>query len=123
MKRCSYNMYSTYELNPKQEVDLMVATTSVRPDREMVMDFTIPFYYDTSTLLMKKPDPNEKKLFILAKPLRWEVNINDIDTISAQNYFHFFLLLLMSRIVNIGITCIMPHTNMIAVSLVQERFL
>uniref|UniRef100_A0A8W8M928 Ionotropic glutamate receptor C-terminal domain-containing protein n=1 Tax=Magallana gigas TaxID=29159 RepID=A0A8W8M928_MAGGI len=65
-------MYSTYELNPKQEVDLMVATTSVRPDREMVMDFTIPFYYDTSTLLMKKPDPNEKKLFILAKPLRWE---------------------------------------------------
>lgn len=90
MKPCSYNMYSTYELNPKQEVDLMVATTSVRPDREMVMDFTIPFYYDTSTLLMKKPDPNEKKLFILAKPLRWEVNINDIDTISAQNYFHFF---------------------------------
>lgn len=29
----------------------------------------------------------------------------------------------MSRIVNIGVTCIMPHTNMIAVSLVQERFL
>lgn len=122
MKPCSYNMYSTYELNPKQEVDLMVATTSVRPDREMVMDFTIPFYYDTSTLLMKKPDPNEKKLFILAKPLRWEVNINDIDTLSAQNYFHF-LLLLMSRIVSMGVTCIMPHTNMIAVSLVQERFL
>lgn len=65
----------------KQEVDLMVATTSVRPDREMVMDFTIPFYYDTSTLLMRKPDPDEKKLFILAKPLRWEVNINVIDTI------------------------------------------
>lgn len=65
----------------KQEVDLMVATTSVRPDREMVMDFTIPFYYDTSTLLMRKPDPDEKKLFILAKPLRWEVNINAIDTI------------------------------------------
>lgn len=65
----------------KQKVDLMVATTSVRPDREMVMDFTIPFYYDTSTLLMRKPDPDEKKLFILAKPLRWEVNINAIDTI------------------------------------------
>lgn len=65
----------------KQEVDLMVATTSVRPDREMAMDFTIPFYYDTSTLLMRKPDPDEKKLFILAKPLRWEVNINAIDTI------------------------------------------
>lgn len=65
----------------KQEVDLMVATTSVRPDREMVMDFTIPFYNDTSTLLMRKPDPDEKKLFILAKPLRWEVNINAIDTI------------------------------------------
>lgn len=65
----------------KQEVDLMVATTSVRPDREMVMDFTIPFYYDTSTLLTRKPDPDEKKLFILAKPLRWEVNINAIDTI------------------------------------------
>lgn len=65
----------------KQEVDLMVATTSVRPDREMVMDFTIPFYYDTSTLLMRKPDPDEKKLFILAKPLRWEIYINAIDTI------------------------------------------
>lgn len=66
----------------------MVATTSVRPDREMVMDFTIPFYYDTSTLLMRKPDPNEKDLFILAKPLSWEVNLKkppkpklNIDTI------------------------------------------
>ncbi|XP_061185491.1 glutamate receptor ionotropic, kainate glr-3-like [Saccostrea echinata] len=57
----------------RREVDLMVATTSIRPDREKVMDFTLPFYYDTSTLLMKKPDPNEKKLLILAKPLRWEV--------------------------------------------------
>ncbi|XP_062567755.1 glutamate receptor ionotropic, kainate glr-3-like [Saccostrea cucullata] len=57
----------------RREVDLMVATTSVRQDREEVMDFTLPFYYDTSTLLMKKPDPDEKKLLILAKPLRWEV--------------------------------------------------
>ncbi|XP_022309544.2 glutamate receptor U1-like isoform X2 [Crassostrea virginica] len=57
----------------RREVDLMVATTSIRPDREMVMDFTIPFFYDSSSILMKKPDPNEKKVFILARPLHWEV--------------------------------------------------
>uniref|UniRef100_A0A8W8MHM2 Uncharacterized protein n=1 Tax=Magallana gigas TaxID=29159 RepID=A0A8W8MHM2_MAGGI len=71
----------------RREVDLMVATTSVRPDREMVMDFTIPFYYDTSTLLMKKPDPNEKKLFILAKPLRWEVMVCTAVVLVVSAFF------------------------------------
>lgn len=65
----------------------MVATTSVRPDREMVMDFTIPFYYDTSTLLMRKPDPNEKDLFILAKPLSWEVMVCTAVVLVVSAFF------------------------------------
>lgn len=57
----------------RQEVDLMVAGASIQASREQVMDFTHPFYYDTTTILIKLPDPDENKMFTLAKPFKIEV--------------------------------------------------
>lgn len=57
----------------RQEVDLMVAGASIQASREQVMDFTHPFYYDTTTILIKRPDPDENKMFTLAKPFKIEV--------------------------------------------------
>ncbi|XP_078311780.1 uncharacterized protein LOC111133837 isoform X2 [Crassostrea virginica] len=57
----------------KREVDLMVAGASIQASREQVMDFTHPFYYDTTTILIKLPDPDENKMFTLAKPFKIEV--------------------------------------------------
>nr|XP_011455937.2 glutamate receptor ionotropic, kainate 5 isoform X2 [Crassostrea gigas] len=57
----------------RREVDLMVAGASIQASREQVMDFTHPFYYDTTTILIKRPDPDENKMFTLAKPFKIEV--------------------------------------------------
>jgi hypothetical protein len=51
----------------------MVAANSIQASKEQVMDFTYPFYYDTTTILMKRPEKN--KMFTLAQPLRPEVMI------------------------------------------------
>ncbi|XP_061178448.1 probable glutamate receptor [Saccostrea echinata] len=59
----------------RREVDLMVAGASIQGSRENVMDFTHPFYYDTTTILIKRPDPDENKMFTLAKPFKIEVII------------------------------------------------
>ncbi|XP_062603845.1 glutamate receptor ionotropic, delta-2-like, partial [Saccostrea cucullata] len=59
----------------RREVDLMVAAASIQGSRENVMDFTQPFYYDTTTILIKRPDPDENKMFTLAKPFKIEVII------------------------------------------------
>ncbi|KAJ8309744.1 hypothetical protein KUTeg_011609 [Tegillarca granosa] len=56
-----------------QEVDLMVAPASLHPGREKVMDFTYPFYFDSSTFMMRRPDPNKNKWKTLISPLQWHV--------------------------------------------------
>ncbi|XP_021375561.1 probable glutamate receptor [Mizuhopecten yessoensis] len=52
----------------REEVDLMIAPASIQAGREMVMDFTHPYYFDTSTILMKRPDPNKTKWRTLIDP-------------------------------------------------------
>jgi hypothetical protein len=39
------------------EVDMTVAPPSIHEIREKVMDFTMPFFFDISVILMKKPSP------------------------------------------------------------------
>ncbi|XP_069104060.1 uncharacterized protein [Argopecten irradians] len=52
----------------REEVDMMIAPASIQAGREMVMDFTHPYYFDTSTILMKRPDPNKTKWRTLIEP-------------------------------------------------------
>ncbi|RUS85248.1 hypothetical protein EGW08_007009 [Elysia chlorotica] len=43
------------------EVDMVVAPMGITEAREAVIDFTSPFFYDDSAVILKKPDPNASK--------------------------------------------------------------
>jgi hypothetical protein len=70
-------------------VDLMMAASSIQATKEHVMDFSHPFYYDTTTILFKRPEEN--KLFILAKPLRPEVVIGIIIVLPVSAFLLYII--------------------------------
>ena len=41
---------------------MVAADISIQKEREMVMDFAFPFYYGDTSVVIKKPDPNAKKM-------------------------------------------------------------
>ena len=53
-----------------QEVDMIVGDIAVTKEREVVMDFTYPFYYGYTTVILKRPDPNSFKWRKLVDPLK-----------------------------------------------------
>ena len=57
------------------EVDMTEAPPLIQEIREKVMDFTMPFFFDISVILMKKPDPRETQWKRPIKQLRWEVMV------------------------------------------------
>ncbi|KAL3861015.1 hypothetical protein ACJMK2_007108 [Sinanodonta woodiana] len=60
----------------RQEVDMVAAPLSTQSERKEVMDFTYPFYYDYTTILLKKTDPVKNKWMTLLKPLQWQVLVS-----------------------------------------------
>ncbi|ELU06044.1 hypothetical protein CAPTEDRAFT_188571 [Capitella teleta] len=56
-----------------KEVDMVVASLSRTPAREMVVDFTAPYYLDHCTVLVKYPDLEDKKWKLFINPFRWQV--------------------------------------------------
>ncbi|XP_045201044.2 glutamate receptor 2-like [Mercenaria mercenaria] len=59
----------------KEEVDIVAAPVSVQAERDPVMDFSYPYYYEYTTVLVKKPDINATKWRTLIDPFKWEVLI------------------------------------------------
>ncbi|XP_033761043.1 glutamate receptor ionotropic, delta-2-like isoform X2 [Pecten maximus] len=55
----------------RNEVDLAASPLTVLSLREIVMDFTHPFFYDATVLLMTKEDPNTKKWRTYIDPFHW----------------------------------------------------
>ena len=53
-----------------QEVDMIVGDIAVTKEREVVMDFTYPFYYGYTTVILKRPDPNSFKWRKSVDPLK-----------------------------------------------------
>lgn len=51
-----------------QEIDFMVSSLTVHSAREQVMDFTQPYYYDSTIILMTKEDPSKTKWRTLIEP-------------------------------------------------------
>ncbi|GFS20371.1 glutamate receptor [Elysia marginata] len=45
----------------REEVDMVIAPIGITEAREGVIDFTSPFFYDDSAVILKKPDPNASK--------------------------------------------------------------
>ncbi len=54
-------------------MDLIVAPISIQPEREMVMDFIFPYFYDYSTVLIQMPNPEGTKWRTFIDPFKWEV--------------------------------------------------
>ncbi|XP_060063877.1 uncharacterized protein LOC132544318 [Ylistrum balloti] len=52
----------------RSEVDIVAAPLSTQANREKVMDFTYSYFIDYTTIIMKKPDPYEKKWRTLIDP-------------------------------------------------------
>ncbi|KAK7480358.1 hypothetical protein BaRGS_00028405 [Batillaria attramentaria] len=59
----------------RQEVDLVVAPLSIQAERERVMDFIHPFYLDYTTVLLKRPDPDESNWRRLIQPFKPQVHM------------------------------------------------
>ncbi|XP_069103796.1 glutamate receptor ionotropic, kainate 4-like [Argopecten irradians] len=59
----------------RNEVDLIVAPMSIQTNREVVMDFSYPYFYEPTVMLLKKPDPSDKKWRTLIDPFTTTVLI------------------------------------------------
>ncbi|KAL4220540.1 hypothetical protein ACF0H5_020938 [Mactra antiquata] len=57
------------------EVDIVIAPLSRQSEREKVMDFSYTFYYEYTTIMMKKPNINATKWRTLIDPFKWEVHV------------------------------------------------
>ncbi|XP_052784704.1 glutamate receptor ionotropic, kainate glr-3-like isoform X2 [Mya arenaria] len=57
----------------REEVDLTVGPLSQQAEREKAIDFSYPFFYEYTTVLFKKPDPNARKWRTLVDPFKWQV--------------------------------------------------
>jgi len=55
---------------------MTVAPLAMTADRDGVMDFTYPFFYDFTTVLIRKPDPNARKWGTLIYPFKWQVLVS-----------------------------------------------
>ncbi|KAK3586557.1 hypothetical protein CHS0354_022690, partial [Potamilus streckersoni] len=68
----------------REEVDMVVAPLAAQKQREEVMDFTYAFYYDYTSAIIKKPDPNRNKWLTLIDPYRWEVLVGIIISVPVM---------------------------------------
>ncbi|XP_021355128.1 glutamate receptor ionotropic, delta-1-like [Mizuhopecten yessoensis] len=59
----------------RNEVDLIVAPISIQTNREAVMDFSYPYYFEPTKMILKKPDPSETKWRTLIDPFTTTVLI------------------------------------------------
>ncbi|XP_076114569.1 putative glutamate receptor [Mytilus galloprovincialis] len=59
----------------QREVDIVAAALTVHSDRETVMDFTYPYFYEFSSIIFKKSDPDNSKWTRLLDPLSTTVLI------------------------------------------------
>ncbi|XP_046342594.1 glutamate receptor 4-like isoform X1 [Haliotis rufescens] len=75
----------------REEVDMVVAPLSIEPDREKVVDFIFPYYYEYTTVLIKKPDPNRTKWRTLIDPFKWQVLMCIFIALLGVTTFYFLV--------------------------------
>ncbi|VDI59959.1 Hypothetical predicted protein [Mytilus galloprovincialis] len=74
----------------RRDIDLVAAPVAVQISREKVVDFTIPYYYDSPAILLKKPDQNAKKWRTLIDPLSEYVILCIFIFLPVTSLFLFF---------------------------------
>ncbi|CAC5375407.1 GRIK2 [Mytilus coruscus] len=74
----------------RRDVDIVAAPLSIQTDRERVIDFTYPYFYESSAILMKKPDPNLTKWRTLIDPFSPTVLLCIFISLPISSFFLFF---------------------------------
>ncbi|XP_063428109.1 glutamate receptor ionotropic, kainate 2-like isoform X1 [Mytilus trossulus] len=74
----------------RRDVDIVAAPLSIQTDRERVIDFTYPYFYESSAILMKKPDPNLTKWRTLIDPFSTTVLLCIFVSLPICSFFLFF---------------------------------
>ncbi|XP_052768079.1 glutamate receptor-like [Mya arenaria] len=77
----------------RNEVDMVVADLAVTRDREQVIDFTYPFHFGYSTVLLRRSDPEQYRWRKLLDPFKWQV----IATIGVALVASSVVILLLER--------------------------
>ena len=67
----------------------MAAPLSITREREMVVDFSYPFYLEYTSVIVKRSDPKASKWRTLINPLKWEVLVT-IGTVLQLIKITFF---------------------------------
>ncbi|WAR27886.1 GRIA3-like protein, partial [Mya arenaria] len=73
------------------EVDMTTAPLSEQADRAKVIDYSYPFYYEFSTIVIKKPDVDVGKWRTLVDPFKWQVLVSIIVALIAVTTITFLL--------------------------------
>ncbi|XP_052782970.1 glutamate receptor 3-like [Mya arenaria] len=75
----------------REEVDMTTAPLSEQADRAKVIDYSYPFYYEFSTIVIKKPDVDVGKWRTLVDPFKWQVLVSIIVALIAVTTITFLL--------------------------------
>ncbi|XP_069105057.1 glutamate receptor ionotropic, delta-2-like [Argopecten irradians] len=59
----------------RNEVDLLIAPLSIQTNREAIMDFSYPYFFEPTVIILKKPDPSDTKWRTLIDPFTTTVLI------------------------------------------------
>ncbi|XP_046375530.1 glutamate receptor 1-like [Haliotis rufescens] len=79
------------KLLTNEEVDLVVAPMAVSKSRSTVIDFTTPYFYVQSALIIGKQDPNINKWLTLLALFRYEVLICILVSLIFSTVFLFLI--------------------------------
>ncbi|XP_046568853.1 glutamate receptor ionotropic, kainate glr-3-like [Haliotis rubra] len=79
------------ELIVNGEVDMVVASMTMTQSRATVMDFTAPYVYVHSALILNKQDPNTNKWLTLLSLFRYEVLVCIIASLIFSTAFVFVM--------------------------------
>ncbi|XP_067681067.1 glutamate receptor ionotropic, kainate 1-like [Haliotis asinina] len=71
------------------KIDMIIAPLTISDVRETVMDFTQPYFYVHSMIILAKQDPNENQWLTLVAPFRYEVHICILFSLIFSTVFLF----------------------------------
>ncbi|KAK3583442.1 hypothetical protein CHS0354_025574 [Potamilus streckersoni] len=75
----------------RREVDMVVAMLTDQPERKGIMDFTYPFYYDYTTVLLKKPNTDKNKWKTIIEPFQWQVLVSICASVPVMSFLVFIM--------------------------------
>ncbi|XP_046568782.1 glutamate receptor-like [Haliotis rubra] len=84
-------MFKIENVDKLKEVDMIVAPMTMTDSRGTVIDFTVPYFYANSALILSKQNPNTNKWMTLLSPFRYEVLVCILVSLIFSTVFLFLI--------------------------------